>query len=228
MSGCSGQQIKNILKETGFDFESLPELDLKGQMGSTGYIDFLNHWDVSRSVMRFTDKIGRVGIVVRLRGKSDRRIVDKFIKNCFHRLGIDSFSKFFDSYGDEFVVNSFRQVNKDDDKTRIAQFINSVIPTIGEKNASVLETQLKEFIENEYNFPCNQIKGVFVFFQRYPEDPVFWSSSFDSKIVDALNQFHDEDTEKHMRECNDCPLGTYKVNTLKSFLTKENKFFELY
>lgn len=63
-------------------FLDAPKLDLGDRMGSTGYIDFLDHEDMEGSpVKQYVDKFGRPGFAVHLEFKED---FDKMIDG--HRV----------------------------------------------------------------------------------------------------------------------------------------------
>ncbi len=48
------------------DFDTIPQLDLKGRMGATGYIDFLNPEEMSGPIMKGVDKFGRPFIALKM------------------------------------------------------------------------------------------------------------------------------------------------------------------
>jgi hypothetical protein len=65
-------ELVQAFRNANLSLWQLPSLDLKGRAGS---IDYLGPQDVdSFPVLKFTDRLGRVGVVFRLRGKLDARI----------------------------------------------------------------------------------------------------------------------------------------------------------
>lgn len=61
------QEIQAAFRAAGRSIIGLPELDLTGRMGGTGYIDFINPQDMLQPVMRFRDRHGRPGIALKIR-----------------------------------------------------------------------------------------------------------------------------------------------------------------
>jgi hypothetical protein len=59
-----------VLKNTGYSVDTLPQLDLKGRMGSTDYIDFVTPNDMTSPVMKFRDRFNRPGIAIHIVGKT--------------------------------------------------------------------------------------------------------------------------------------------------------------
>lgn len=60
-------KLKWILK----NWDEIPVLDIGERVGGTGYIDFLNHDDMSSPIMRGEDMYGRPFVAFRLRVKRD-------------------------------------------------------------------------------------------------------------------------------------------------------------
>ena len=59
----------SVLKDTGYEVDNLPQLDLKGMQGHTDYIDFITPRDMTSPVMTFRDRFNRPGIAILLATK---------------------------------------------------------------------------------------------------------------------------------------------------------------
>lgn len=80
---CQAEKVKVRREEIFNDFvtacggtkkyEALPILDLQGNVGDTGYIDFIRPGDMTAPVMRFQDRLGRRGFAVCGRRNNDRQ-----------------------------------------------------------------------------------------------------------------------------------------------------------
>lgn len=64
------------------DFANLPILDLKGRVGETGYIDFLEPADLSAPVMKGLDRVNRPFIAIKMENKSNAKV---FVMVLFQR-----------------------------------------------------------------------------------------------------------------------------------------------
>ena len=67
-------------------FNALPEFQMGDQMGSTGCLDFLRPADLSHSVMRGTDRIGRPFISLKLQVNSPNAPRDPFVITFHQRF----------------------------------------------------------------------------------------------------------------------------------------------
>ena len=64
-------EVIELFVNNGYHLSELPILDLGLKIGSTEYIDFVEPEEMTAKIMRFTDRIGRIGIIFRIRGLSD-------------------------------------------------------------------------------------------------------------------------------------------------------------
>jgi len=55
-----------LLKFPDFKFDELPKFEIGSRTGQTGYINFLDHHELSAPISKFMDVLGRPGIVFRL------------------------------------------------------------------------------------------------------------------------------------------------------------------
>lgn len=65
------------------NFQQLPRLDLKGKMGWTGYIDFLNEGDLPSNIMKGTDDNGRAFLSLKLRNNLEKKVMGIPLPNTF-------------------------------------------------------------------------------------------------------------------------------------------------
>ena len=64
--------IKDIFRQASIRMSSLPVLDIGDRMGRTQYIDFIQCREMSNKIMLFKDCYKRPGIVLRLKGISNK------------------------------------------------------------------------------------------------------------------------------------------------------------
>lgn len=60
-------------------FEALPNLDLGGRMGDTGYIDFLHPADLAHPIMKGNDKFGRPFFAMKVHPRDDLAVEGVFV-----------------------------------------------------------------------------------------------------------------------------------------------------
>jgi hypothetical protein len=102
------------------DYEHLPELDLNGRMGATGYIDCVTADMMPRPIMRGQDQYGRhfLAIKVRVEGLNTPEVVGTF----FHRYFDSTALAFGTCYSPNIIFNDAR-VRSDEDTDYLAERI---------------------------------------------------------------------------------------------------------
>jgi hypothetical protein len=71
-------------------FNRLPILDIGARTGDTGYLDFLRPSDLSQSIMRGSDKLGRPFIALKLRSNRPEDYGREFVVTFFQRYTDDA------------------------------------------------------------------------------------------------------------------------------------------
>lgn len=67
--------LVDIFNKYNISIDELPILDLGDRGGHTDYIDFVMPEEMTSPIMKFTDKFRRPGLIFRLKGKSDDKII---------------------------------------------------------------------------------------------------------------------------------------------------------
>ena len=89
------------------DYDELPELDLNGRVGATGYIDFVTADLMRHPIMRGQDRYGRpfLAIKVRVEGLDD---VEEVVGTFFHRYSNGVALAFGTCYSHSIIFNDSR------------------------------------------------------------------------------------------------------------------------
>jgi hypothetical protein len=86
---AAAARLEEIKKIVVVDvYNALPNLDLQGRRGKTGYIDFLEKGDLSASAMKGVDYLNRFFITFKVRNKSTGT---EFTQTAFQRYPKDSY-----------------------------------------------------------------------------------------------------------------------------------------
>lgn len=73
----SYQIIRTAFIQAGIDYDTLPELNLHGQVGKTGYIDFIKPRHMQHPVMKGVDTFGRRFIAIKATSRiTEREVVE--------------------------------------------------------------------------------------------------------------------------------------------------------
>lgn len=91
------EPLRQAFKDTPFDIDELPILDLGQKNGATGYIDFIQASDLSHSVMRGIDMNNRPFVSIKFHVRPNPNSSDINVQNTKHYEAVGTF---FQRYAD--------------------------------------------------------------------------------------------------------------------------------
>lgn len=139
--------ILNLLKNHQLSLRTIPTLPLPAECDGWDYIDYLDRANVDKPIMKFEDRLGRVGIALRLRGRDKDQLSSLDDKQKDEISNMQAVLPIFSDHGSWGcgyncarnvldTLHSYRSVYRDPgppsrghlyDSTKIAHFVEGLL-----------------------------------------------------------------------------------------------------